>query len=204
MIKAFLFDYGGVMTAGGKGGELGERLGKILGIPPEQAYSLLANAWDDFAIGEISEEKLWQGIESSSGKQVPLEQRHIWNTWQHSSILPEMRQLVRDLKAQGYTVGLVSNVIPNTLEEINRHGGYDDFDFLILSCEVGHAKPDPEIYRLAFDYLPGVEPHEVVFIDDQERFLKPAKRLGMKTVLATNPPQVIADVRELTLANHIS
>ncbi|MGB4758435.1 MAG: HAD family phosphatase [Candidatus Saccharimonadales bacterium] len=204
MIKAFLFDYGGVMTAGGKSGELGERLGKILGIPPEQAYLLLANAWDDFAVGEISEEKLWQGIEASSGIRVLPEQRKIWDTWQHTNVLPEMRQLVRELKAKGYSVGLVANVIPNTLDEINRHGGYDDFEFLILSCEVGYAKPDPEIYKLAFDYLPGIDPSEMMFIDDQERFLVPAKQLGMQILLATNPSQVIADVRELTLANHIS
>lgn len=200
MIRAFLFDYGGVMTAHGKGGELGERLGKILDMSPEQAYRLLATAWDDFSVGEISEEKLWQGIESRSGKKVPLEQRGIWNTWESSRPLAQMRELVQMLKSKGYIVGLVSNVIPNTLEEINRNGGYDDFDFLILSCEIGYAKPDPEIYKHALDYLPGISTNEVVFIDDQERFLLPAQKLGMKTILAGTPEQVITDVQNLVAA----
>jgi putative hydrolase of the HAD superfamily len=43
-------------------------------------------------------------------------------------------------------------------------------------------KPNPEPYRAAIDYL-GLQPKEVLLIDDMERNLKPAREMGMNTVL---------------------
>jgi putative hydrolase of the HAD superfamily len=92
---------------------------------------------------------------------------------------------------------LLSNVIPGTEAELRAHGAYDPFDFAILSRHVGYAKPDPEIYRLALDALPGINPEEIVFLDDQEHCLQPAQALGMQTILVQNPAQAIADIHRL-------
>jgi putative hydrolase of the HAD superfamily len=54
-------------------------------------------------------------------------------------------------------------------------------------------KPELKIYRLTLKKLK-VKPEECIFIDDKEKNLKPAKKLGIKTVLAKNPKQVIRDV----------
>lgn len=197
MIRAFLFDYGGVMTASEITGGLTERLAKALDISPDEVYEALAYAWDGYVVGNITEEEVWSRVEAATGKHVAEEKRNVWNTWEQSAVLPQMRQLIQDLKNQGYIVGLLSNVIPNIMEEISRHGGYDVFNFALLSCETGFAKPDPEFYKLAFDYLPGIKPEEIVFIDDQERFLAPARKLGMRTILALNPDQVTQDIKEL-------
>jgi len=74
---------------------------------------------------------------------------------------------------------------------------YDEFDFTILSAEVGVGKPDVEIYQLALAKLPNVQPSEVVFVDDQEAFLEPAKSLGIVTVHAQSTEQVITEVTQL-------
>lgn len=197
MIKALLFDNGGVITAGGGGNELSERLARNLGISADKAYDLLMPVWDDYFKGKISEPELWQHIEQQSGQPIGAAQRDIWNKWEHMQPLPEMIQLVRRLKADGYKVGMLSNVIPNTEHEIREHGGYDDFDFLVLSCDVGYAKPDPEIYQLVLQHLAGIKPSEIVFLDDQERCLVPARAIGMQTVLVESPGQAIADVEAL-------
>jgi glucose-1-phosphatase len=52
------------------------------------------------------------------------------------------------------------------------------FDALVLSCEVGHVKPEEQIYRRALEAA-GVPPAEVVFFDDVERFAKGAEAVGM-------------------------
>jgi epoxide hydrolase-like predicted phosphatase len=197
MIKAFLFDYGGVMTDGGRGTELTDRLGLALGIPPQKAYEFLGPVWDKYSRGTISEASLWAHIEQASGQRVALANRNIWNTWEHMTPLPSMLALVSQLKQAGYPVGLLSNIVPNTKRAIEANGGYDLFDFAVLSCELGTAKPDADIYKLALAKLPGVQPGEVLFTDDQERFLVPAAAMGIQTLLAESPEQVIAAIHGL-------
>ena len=53
---------------------------------------------------------------------------------------------------------------------------------LVISSEVGLRKPYPAIYALAAERL-GLPPSECVFVDDLPRNLKPARALGMATVL---------------------
>jgi len=197
MIKAFLFDYGGVITAGGKGSELSERLGTNLHITPDEASALLVPVWSIFSKGKISENEFWESIERQYGKPINNTQRNMWNKWDDMRPLPEMTELVQRLKIRGYKVGLVSNIIPVTEKEIRQHGGYDIFDFLVLSCEVGYAKPDPGIYNLALKHLENIKPSEVVFLDDQAHCLVPARELGMSTILVGSASQAIADVDTL-------
>jgi epoxide hydrolase-like predicted phosphatase len=198
MIKAILFDYGGVMTDGGGGSELSDRLGAGLGISSKAAFAMLGPVWNQYASGTITEDELWQAIEADYGKPIEPAERAIWNTWKdHMQPRAEMVELVKGLQAQGYTVGLLSNVIPNTAADIRANGGYDAFDFLVLSCEAGYSKPAREIYECALEQLQGFKPEEVLFIDDQERFLVPARALGMHTILAQNATQIAAEVKKL-------
>lgn len=185
------------MSNGGRGGELDRRLGEALSITPEDAWQLLRLVWEDYMTGNIEEPELWQRIERAYGKPITLAQRDIWNTWGQTRLLPEMAALVERLKQDGRAVGLISNTIPNTAEDIRRHGGYAIFDFVTLSYEVGLGKPNSAIYQLAMDRLPGIVPEEVVFVDDQERCLVPARKLGMHTVQSQNTAQVIRDVEAL-------
>jgi len=76
----------------------------------------------------------------------------------------------------------------------------DRFDLVIESSKEGVRKPDPRIYRLACERL-GVEPVDVVYLDDLGINLKPARALGMTTIKVVSEDQAIADlstVLELT------
>ncbi len=60
-------------------------------------------------------------------------------------------------------------------------------DEAVFSCEVGLAKPDPEIYELACERL-GVEPREALFVGDGANDeLSGAERVGMRAVLLDAP-----------------
>lgn len=197
MIKAFLFDNGGVMSFGGGGNEICERLGANLGISADDAFQLLHFPWDAYVTGKITEDELWDEVEKNYGKPIDSSKRDIWNKWEEMQPIPGMLNLVQRLRQDGYVVGMLSNVIPNTRDEIKAHSGYEGFDFLVLSCDVGFAKPDPEIYRIAMNKLSRIEVSEVVFLDDQERFLVPAREFGMKTILVKNPLEAISDIESL-------
>lgn len=197
MIKAFLFDYGGVISDGGHGSDLTDRLGEVLGVSSRQAYEYFDTMWNMFFRGQISEEEIWDKLEHLSGTRVPISKRNVWNTWDHMQMRPKMVDLIHQLKDAGYRIGLLSNVIPPTEREIREHGGYELFDFTVLSCNVGYAKPQPEIYELAMNQLSNISPSEVVIVDDQERMLIPAKKLGMQVVHAQSGDQIISDVNRL-------
>jgi len=58
---------------------------------------------------------------------------------------------------------------------------------------VGLRKPDPRIYALACATM-GVEPPEVVFLDDLGVNLKPARAMGMATIKVAEPGAAIAEL----------
>lgn len=57
------------------------------------------------------------------------------------------------------------------------------FDVIIISCEIGLAKPNPEFFKLVLNRF-NVEPFEVCIIgDDYELDIIPSKKIGFKTIL---------------------
>lgn len=197
MIKAVLFDYGGVISSGGHGVEITDRIARNLEVSSERALELLDIGWTLYANGKISEADFWAMLEEAYGQKIPAAKRNIWNDWQAMQPKPEMLDFVRTLKKQGLTVGLLSNVIPFTMEQIRSHGVYDEFDFAVLSAEVGVGKPDEPMYRLALEKMPNVQPEDIIFVDDQKRFLEPAEKLGMHVIHGQSSEQIIADVTAL-------
>jgi putative hydrolase of the HAD superfamily len=71
------------------------------------------------------------------------------------------------------------------------------FDAWVISGEVGLRKPDPAIYALAAERL-GLAPAACVFVDDLPGNLKPARAIGMATVLHRgHAAATLAEVRGL-------
>ena len=197
MIKAVVFDYGGVIISGGGANEPAESLAAFLSIPVEETAAMISLLWNDYISGKLNEAEYWQRIEELYGKPITLDIQSMRSTWEDVAPQPEMITFIHELKSKDYIVGLLSNITSTTEATIRAGGGYDLFEPCILSCQVGHAKPDTEIYLELLRQLPGVKPQEVIFIDDQQRYLDPADSLGIHTVLAENSDQIIRDVTKL-------
>lgn len=88
-----------------------------------------------------------------------------------------------------YKIGMLSNAGDNWLDEIFTHEQVKLFDEIVLSYQVGLVKPDPGIYRLIAERL-GVEVSECIFIDDQERYCKAAREIGMQAIHYQNLAQM--------------
>ncbi len=69
--------------------------------------------------------------------------------------------------------------MPARLRE--RLGIHELFDAVVCSAEVGMAKPDPAIYRLAAERL-GLPPEACVFVDDSEANVRAAEQVGMRGI----------------------
>ena len=88
---------------------------------------------------------------------------------------------LENLQARGVLTALVSNCAENTRPLLMALGLADLVDALVLSCEIGYAKPSPEIYRHALRCL-GVAPGGAVLVDDQAAYCEAAAALGIKSV----------------------
>jgi len=94
---------------------------------------------------------------------------------------PDTVPFLEALRAAGVRTAFVSNCAANTRPMLDALGLSALVDELVLSCEVGAAKPEPAIYRIALDRL-GVEAGQAVFIDDQQVFCDGARQQGIAAV----------------------
>lgn len=197
MIKAFLFDYDGVITPGVNVKLPAERLASNVGISVDKASELIVSIWNGYSTGALTTDEMWSSIESQLGFTVNSKQRNIWHTWDELTPIPFMVDFVKELHASGYPVGLVSNVFQDTAELIRKNGGYEAFDFLVLSCEVGARKPEPLMYETALRKLDDVKPGEVMYLDDREHLTIAASKLGLHSIYVTDQVEAIKEVRQL-------
>ncbi|WP_243058430.1 HAD family hydrolase [Nocardioides sp. SR21] len=94
---------------------------------------------------------------------------------------PDTVPFLEELRAAGVRTAFVSNCSENTRPLLDALGLSDLVDELVLSCEVGSAKPEPTIYQVALDRL-GVTADRAVFVDDQQRFCDGATDLGITAI----------------------
>ncbi len=96
-------------------------------------------------------------------------------------------------KRAGIRTGLVSNSWGE--EGYDRARFAELFDAVVISGEIGIRKPAPEIYALAAERL-GREPARCVFVDDLAGNLKPAREIGMATVLHRDAETTLAELEQ--------
>lgn len=95
----------------------------------------------------------------------------------YDDAIPFLRA-VRDL---GVKVVLVSNCGADTRPMLTRLDVLPLADEAILSCEIGHAKPDREIYERALGAV-GVSAEDAVFVDDQPSYCEGALAVGIRPI----------------------
>ncbi|XP_064267573.1 bifunctional epoxide hydrolase 2 isoform X2 [Passer domesticus] len=76
-------------------------------------------------------------------------------------------------------------------EQLRRH-----FDLVLESCRIGMAKPEPGVFSYALEALQA-RPQEVIFLDELEENLAPARELGMATILVRDTESALRDLQEL-------
>lgn len=204
MIKAVLWDFGGVITTSPF--EAFNRFEKTAGLPENFIRSINAtnpdtNAWAQLESNQISvnefdikfaDEARAQGQEVSGSQVLAL---------LSGELREEMVHALRIIKAK-WKIGCITNNVnsgeaPPTTRDPGKAARIrevmDLFDLVIESSKVGMRKPDPEIYKLACRELE-IEPTEAIFLDDLGINLKPARQLGMTTIKVLHAEQALDDL----------
>ena len=104
----------------------------------------------------------------------------------HTEVCADSVPFLEAVRREGILVALVSNCADNTRAMLAAKGLLDLADAAILSCEVGVAKPDPEIYLAALQDL-GAQPGNAVMLDDQPRFCAGAQASGVRAIQVVRP-----------------
>lgn len=191
MIKYVLFDFGGVLTESGRKGFIAEILAELYAQNVQDMDTREYHA--AFRRGKIDDEAFFGRLNSLYGKHITKE---MFLQKMDATFKPAQPvfQFANDLRERGIKTGILSNVFAINAQVLREQGWYNNFAPIILSYEVGFAKPDREIYEIAIERC-GVKADEILFVDDQEKCIKPATEFGMPVIKALSPRQTIADVR---------
>jgi FMN phosphatase YigB (HAD superfamily)/transcriptional regulator with XRE-family HTH domain len=95
---------------------------------------------------------------------------------------PGMNELVTWV-LENYHAGILTNTMPGLIEAMQRNGTLPPvvFDTIIDSSKVHALKPEAEMYAIATERA-GVEPGEILLIDDDIPNLAAAGRAGWQTI----------------------
>jgi putative hydrolase of the HAD superfamily len=182
-LRAVIFDFGGVLWD--MRWDVARELDRAHGLPRSSVFETLyrSPAWNDIECG-VGDPAEWadgahRELERRAGRALP----RLHEEWRKAQAPIEANvALVRALRPP-YRCSVLSNAdlsLRDRLEhELALHHLFDD---IVVSAEVGMAKPRPELFRLAADRL-GLPPEACVFVDDWDENVKAARAVGMQAVL---------------------
>jgi HAD superfamily hydrolase (TIGR01509 family) len=124
------------------------------------------------------------GIEPADGQVDDLVRRDAEFSLDHTRLFDDTVPFFEWLRSQGILIALVSNCGDTTRGLLEHLGVMPLVDAVVLSCEVGSAKPSPEIYVTALADL-GVAAADAVFIDDQPTYCVGAEAVGVRPIQIT-------------------
>lgn len=195
MIKAVIFDWGGVVAPNPHGGWLNLLADMLTVTIDEILPHWHAAGYEDFSKGIIDETTFWAQFEQSLGKPLPNEKERIWIEGTALQPWPQVLSLINNLQEKGLVNAVLSNVVRPVSMMLQQAGLYDQFDCVVLSDQVGLVKPDTTIYQLTLDKL-SLKAEECLYIDDLAKNLIPAANLGMVTILASDDlDKTVTDIR---------
>lgn len=176
MIRAVVFDLGGVLASGE--GVIDEPA-RLLGVDPaafEELYWAGRAAYDAGA----SDREYWTPILEGVSKPAAVETiqqlaRADAELW--LEVRPEARALVRDVRRAGRTVAVLSNAPFNVDNALLDSDFAEEADYWFVSASMGVMKPDLATYLRVGEVL-DLEAYEIAFIDDRPENVAGAERAG--------------------------
>jgi len=117
------------------------------------------------------------------------------------STFPEVPRVLDALRADGHALAVVSNWDVSLHEVLESTGLASRVDAVVVSAEIGTAKPDPEPFRRALAAL-GAAPDEALHAGDSiEEDVAGARAAGIRAVLVARngdaPPEGVEAVSSL-------
>ncbi|MFB0508531.1 MAG: HAD family hydrolase [Thermodesulfobacteriota bacterium] len=195
-VEAIVSDVGGVIVRDDFKSFFAQFESKI-GMSAEDFYALTVGSeeWKLYNKDFIAEEELWGRL--APKLRVEGEVARELRQWRTMLIpIPETIRILQRVRRR-YPLYCLSNVDKTTTRYLQeRYRIYDIFDGAILSWEARMRKPEMGVYELVIRCF-NLTPERVLYIDDKERNLIPAREVGFQTILYQSPEDF-----EVKLLNH--
>jgi HAD superfamily hydrolase (TIGR01509 family) len=198
MIHGVLFDYSGTLFRFEPGpgwpsvsvdDAARERLTTVLTAPtvtPEHLPPDLVDAWARRDLDPDVHRTVYQGAVLASGVELTPEDADTvylsltdpaaWHPY------PDTVAVLRELRAAGVPVAVVSNIAWDIRDVFRRHHVEELVDEFVLSYVEGVVKPDPKIFTLACQRI-GVQPAHALMIGDSPEADGGAASIGCATAI---------------------
>lgn len=192
-IKAIIFDIGGVVYISKEPEYV--FMQRALKLSNTKYEKVLRRYIKKTSKGALSQEKALGKISKSTGLSVKeIKKAYIKNYKKFFKLNKKLLKIIKKLKIN-YNVSILSNQFSLSYGILVNKKLLKHFHISIFSHKVKARKPNLKIYKIILKKLK-LLPQEVIFIDDLERNLKPAKKLGMKTIIFKNNKQLVRDLRK--------
>lgn len=195
-IRAVFFDLGGVIVRTEYQAPR-QQLAERLGMEYDDLDRIVFNSetGNQASIGAITSLQHWEAVLKRL-KRPAEELQTIRDEFFAGDIVDrDILAFLRSLRGTHKT-GLISNAWSDLRDYITREKMIDAFDHIVISAEVGVAKPDPKIFQIALEQA-GVSPNEAVFVDDFYVNIESCEKLGMKGIHFQDPQTAMAQLKLL-------
>lgn len=159
----------------------------------ELAQAVYSGNDDTVLIGRVTEDEWWTGtVAARTGmaiEDIASLRRHLDEDQQWDDRLVSF---VRGLRPR-VRMGILSNAWPSQRLRMEARGLIDVVDELLLSCEIGFAKPAESAFAMALERM-GINASDLLFVDDEPGHVAVAQRLGLHGLVHKDTPSTVASV----------
>ena len=162
-------------------------LPKLAGVAADAWNDAYEQLWAAVQVGRVSKAEAFAqtlrscGAQPSAGLVRALVDRDRELQFASARLYDDAIPFLGRLRSAGIKIAIVSNCTEHTRQLLTELGVIALADAVILSCEVGAAKPSAEIFLRALGQLE-VAATAAVFVDDQASFCAGGAALGIRAV----------------------
>ena len=186
MIKAAIFDVGGVLTTTILN-YMAEDLAKKHKMDEGLVFRTLHSKWNLYKVAEIGADEFWQAFIDEAKVDETADNLKKMSLG-YIKAKKEAFNVAKSLQGK-YKLAIISNNADEWVVKERKIVDFSIFDVVIFSNEVHLAKPHKEIFMLCLKKL-GLKAEECVFIDDQSNNIAAAEELGFNTIQFENAAQL--------------
>ena len=140
---------------------------RMIGLPLEDIFGVLAP--------NFSEAEIWQLVHE-------YREYYMAHHRENTSIHPSAQMLLKELKAKGFKLGIITGKYRKPVMDILAHFGISElFDVVVTGYEVKRHKPAPDIVLEAAKRL-GVNTKQCVVVGDSPLDVQAGKQAGAFTI----------------------
>jgi len=116
-----------------------------------------------------------------------------------------VHQVMDELKSMSTGLGIISNWDHTARDILNQTGLSGYFNHFVISGEVGYAKPDPEIFKIALKKA-GVNAEDCLYVgDNYYDDILGSRKVKMNALIVNRFGNLgIEEIEDCTIINHIS